>query len=336
MIISGVFTVKALPQESHLKSSHGMVFRRLGVEKDYSGELVATGHCELLSINTPTEGSAAYVALEHITGYVCGRYGSFVTQETASLYLGEESNIQTVVADSGTGELSGLTGTLHTKREGEQYYYEFDFDFKTESITKLNQNLINDEDKDRQMESMLGPEFVTSWFAIHSLENGGLVDLHFYPNGIMGTGIATKQLTHYTELFPMNDVFTLYELVMFTRESLHPDMDEASKHRFIKEFGAISTILNVYAPYCIQNKVNPCDIIEVPASVEDLGGKCLLFVEYHALKGKMKQSFGMMLIMEIYHSEMAYAKRNGSKKLIDRLKLHEHYPYFGLDRPPVV
>jgi hypothetical protein len=82
----------------------------------------------MLATQTETKGSAAYVALERVTGKLQGHNGSFVLQHSATMDRGATNSSITVVPDSGTGQLAGLTGEMciHVDAEG-RHSYEFDF-----------------------------------------------------------------------------------------------------------------------------------------------------------------------------------------------------------------
>jgi hypothetical protein len=76
------------------------------------------------------EGSGAYVAIERVTGTLAGRKGSFLLVHSGTMRRGGEFNmIVRVVPDSGTDELTGLTGTMEITIEGKNHFYKFDFDF---------------------------------------------------------------------------------------------------------------------------------------------------------------------------------------------------------------
>lgn len=83
---------------------------RAQVRKTYSGPLVGTSVAELLT--TQGEAGAAYLAQERVVGELDGRAGSFVLQHGASGGDGQEMRQWAfVVAGSGTGGLTGLSGT---------------------------------------------------------------------------------------------------------------------------------------------------------------------------------------------------------------------------------
>jgi hypothetical protein len=82
----------------------------MSLDKQFSGDLLATGQGEMLTAMTPTKGSAGYVAIERVTGTLHGRSGSFVFQHSGTMERGAQQLSITVVPDSGTGELAGIAG----------------------------------------------------------------------------------------------------------------------------------------------------------------------------------------------------------------------------------
>lgn len=125
---SGTFQVKLVPQppEQHADSRLG----RMTIDKTFSGDLEGTSKGQMLSAMTATKGSAGYVAIEHVTGKLHGRSGSFVLQHSGTMDRGAQSLTITVVPDSGTGELTGLTGSMKIIIEGGKHSYEFDYEVK--------------------------------------------------------------------------------------------------------------------------------------------------------------------------------------------------------------
>jgi hypothetical protein len=101
---------------------------RMQLDKQYVGELAAVGKGEMLTAVTDTAGSAAYVAIERISGTLGGRQGSFVIQHVGNMRGGEQQLTIRVVPDSGTDELAGITGTLTLKMVERKHFYEFEYD----------------------------------------------------------------------------------------------------------------------------------------------------------------------------------------------------------------
>ena len=101
---------------------------RARVLKTIEGDLVGAGRAEMLSAGTGVEGSAGYVAIDRITGVLHGRKGSFVLQHNGLMARGEGTLTVTVIPDSGTGELTGLTGTFEIVNENGVHGYTFDYE----------------------------------------------------------------------------------------------------------------------------------------------------------------------------------------------------------------
>jgi hypothetical protein len=82
----------------------------------------------MLTAMTPVKGSAGYVAIEKVTGTLHGRTGSFVFQHTGTMDHGAQSLSITVVPDSGTGALTGISGTFRLTIVDGQHLYEFEYE----------------------------------------------------------------------------------------------------------------------------------------------------------------------------------------------------------------
>jgi hypothetical protein len=123
----GPFDVKVSPQTSD-EQPGGSALGRLSIDKQFHGDLDATGKGEMLSAGTPTTGSGAYVAIERVTGTLHGRSGTFVLMHQGLMTRGTPQLTISVVPDSGTGELVGLSGTLNiTIGPGGAHSYEFEY-----------------------------------------------------------------------------------------------------------------------------------------------------------------------------------------------------------------
>ncbi len=131
---SGTFEVKLSPltlNNSAADSSLG----RMDIDKQFLGDLAATSRGEMLSAGTAVKGSAGYVALERVSGTLENRAGSFVLQHTGTMNRGEPRLEITVVPDSGTDQLKGLSGTMMITIVGGIHTYEFDYRLEqTDSI----------------------------------------------------------------------------------------------------------------------------------------------------------------------------------------------------------
>ena len=122
---TGTFDVQLKPIEAY--NTDDPMLGRMSVDKQFHGDLDGTSKGEMLSAGTSVKGSAGYVAMERVTGSLNGRRGSFIFQHSATMTRGVPSLSVTVVPDSATGDLVGLTGTFMIIIDGGKHSYEFDY-----------------------------------------------------------------------------------------------------------------------------------------------------------------------------------------------------------------
>ncbi|HEV8539063.1 MAG TPA: DUF3224 domain-containing protein [Bacteroidota bacterium] len=123
---TGSFDVKLNPQPLH-ESVEGVQLGRMSIDKQFHGNLEATSKGEMLSAGTEVKGSAGYVAIERVTGALHGRKGTFVLQHNGTMTRGDGQLTVTVVPDSGTGELVGLSGKMTINIVEKKHFYEFEY-----------------------------------------------------------------------------------------------------------------------------------------------------------------------------------------------------------------
>ncbi len=124
MHATGPFDVKVIPQED---KSDDPLLGRLTLDKQYHGDLEATGKGQMLTAGTSVKGSGAYVAIEKVTGTLHGRSGSFVVQHTGTMTQNSPHLIITVVPDSGTGQLAGISGKMTINIADGKHSYDFEY-----------------------------------------------------------------------------------------------------------------------------------------------------------------------------------------------------------------
>ena len=122
---SGSFDVTITPQPQDENESPGI--GRLTIDKQFHGDIEAHSQGQMLAAGTATEGSAGYVAIEKATGTLHGRNGSFVLQHNGTMARGAGQLAITVVPDSGTGELVGLSGSMTIEIVDGKHLYEFEY-----------------------------------------------------------------------------------------------------------------------------------------------------------------------------------------------------------------
>ncbi|MDR7268046.1 hypothetical protein J2X20_000675 [Pelomonas saccharophila] len=126
--ISGEFSVGMTARDAEGQSP---AIGRMLLDKQYHGALEARGAGQMLATHGSVPGSAAYVALETVTGSLQGREGSFALVHQGRMNRGQPSLDISVVPDSGTAGLTGLAGSMRIRVEGHQHFYDFDFTLPT-------------------------------------------------------------------------------------------------------------------------------------------------------------------------------------------------------------
>lgn len=122
----GTFDVKLAPQTPS-DPSEGAV-GRMTIDKEFHGDLIASSKGEMLAIMSGSvKESAGYVAMEKVTGALQGRKGSFALQHSGTMNRGAQSLTLTVVPDTGTGELTGISGAMKITITDGKHFYDFDY-----------------------------------------------------------------------------------------------------------------------------------------------------------------------------------------------------------------
>lgn len=127
MKATGTFSVDMKPIDGYAEGINDIKLNRMSIDKLFEGDLGGTSKGEMLSAMTSVKGSAGYVAIEQVDGEIGGMKGSFVLQHFGTMHSGHERLILEVVPDSGTGDLTGISGSMSIKIDGGQHFYEFDF-----------------------------------------------------------------------------------------------------------------------------------------------------------------------------------------------------------------
>jgi hypothetical protein len=122
---AGAFEVNLTPQPPQGEEAANP--GRMLINKQFHGDLQASSKGQMLSAMSPIKGSAGYVAIEEVTGTLDGRSGSFILQHSGLMNRGTPQLTILVVPDSGTGELTGLKGSMSIQIEGGKHSYEFDY-----------------------------------------------------------------------------------------------------------------------------------------------------------------------------------------------------------------
>lgn len=190
------------------------------------------------------------------------------------------------------------------------------------------------EFKEQGLIRVLGEMYHLVGHAIIPFQIGGAVDMYFFPNAIEGTGFATMELIEPDGSGPQPSRIGTYELVAFTKLKIS---DETSKDAFTKIERRMCGIFTSLGNYSYEAVLNPNETVEVPGH-EGEPNRCLILDEYRRpgvdfLIGSSKH--GLLLVIEVFRSEMEHAMNNGSKIVLEALKRQGYYPYSDLDREPL-
>jgi len=117
--------VKVIPQPSDDPAAGP--FGRLFLDKRFHGDLDGISKGQMVAARTAVEGSGAYVAFELISGILHGKTGTFILQHRGTMRRNVPTMEVTVVPDSGTGELSGIAGSMWIVIEGGKHSYELTY-----------------------------------------------------------------------------------------------------------------------------------------------------------------------------------------------------------------
>jgi hypothetical protein len=123
---AGPFDVKITPQDDN---SEDPLLNRMLLDKSYLGDLEATSRGQMLSAGSAVKGSGAYVAIEKVSGTLNGLSGTFVLQHAGTMNQNVPQLVITVVPDSGTGDLQGISGKMNiTIAPDGKHSYDFEYD----------------------------------------------------------------------------------------------------------------------------------------------------------------------------------------------------------------
>ncbi len=127
MRASGTFDVKVVPQGEG-DTADGIALGRFTIDKQFQGDLTGTSKGQMISSGTESAGSAAYVAIERVTGTLGGKSGSFVLAHRGTMTKDGQQLSVIVAPKSGTGELASLEGTFQIIIKDKKHFYEFQYE----------------------------------------------------------------------------------------------------------------------------------------------------------------------------------------------------------------
>jgi len=125
-IAKGSFDVKLKPLPAY-GAEVDQNLGRMSIDKTFHGDLEGTSIGEMLAAATKLKESAGYVAIERVSGTLDRRRGTFVLQHSATMTRGTPALSITVVPDSATDELEGLSASMTIRIEGKNHFYVLEY-----------------------------------------------------------------------------------------------------------------------------------------------------------------------------------------------------------------
>ncbi len=100
--------------------------RRL-IDKSYVGDVLGRGLGQMISKRTE-EGAAVYYAIEEFSGSVMGKIGSFTLVHKGHMSHESASLDVAILEGSGSGELSGISGSMVISENADGHSYELNYE----------------------------------------------------------------------------------------------------------------------------------------------------------------------------------------------------------------
>lgn len=189
------------------------------------------------------------------------------------------------------------------------------------------------EEKEAGLERVLGKMHNMVGHAIIPYAVGGPVDMYYFPNAGPGTAFVTMELLEPDGTGPKPSRIGTYELIGFTR---HKVGEESTREAFESIENRMRGIFTTLGRYSTEAVLNPRETVEIP--VDGSPNRCVILDEYRNPDQKFmvgEREHGLLLVIEVFRSEMEFAMQNGSHSVLFRLKSKGFYPYSDLDREPV-
>ena len=202
--------------------------------------------------------------------------------------------------------------------------------------------------KKEALEKIFGPMDDVVGHALIPFQVGGAVDMYYFSKHLPGTVFATMELINPDGTGPKPNRRGTYELITCTKMKNTMDLKEAYEERrkrseenkltpFEKMECRMKGIMTRIGFYSFDAVLQPGETAELPR--DDGETNNLIFDEYNTRENPFVingNQHGLLLIMEIFPSELEYAKENGPSALFEKLKANGVYPYSDMDRQPVI
>ncbi len=125
------FKIDSWDEQAYIEEDGARKLTRAHVKQTFEGDIDGQGEVEWLMCYRP-DATADFVGLQHISGRLGDRVGSFVLTSTGTFDGREAAGRLAIVRGSGAGELEGISGEgeLRAPMGGQPWValnYEFEF-----------------------------------------------------------------------------------------------------------------------------------------------------------------------------------------------------------------
>jgi hypothetical protein len=83
-----------------------------------------------MAAREPLTNAGVYVAIDRVTGTLQGRSGSFLIAHRGIRNADDQELSIVIVPGSGTGQLTGITGTVGIEIAGKEHFYTVDYELR--------------------------------------------------------------------------------------------------------------------------------------------------------------------------------------------------------------
>jgi hypothetical protein len=192
------------------------------------------------------------------------------------------------------------------------------------------------ESKKEGLEQVLGPMHAVVGHSLIPYQAGGSIDMGYFCRMLPGTVITTMELIGLDGGGPQPNRFGTFELVACTRHPYQVEPGAAADPAFQEFDQRYRRIFSLLARYSQDVVLEVGDICQIP----DEGGEMihLVFDRFDFEKRFQigDQQHNLLLCLEIYAQELAFAQEHGAEELINALVETGDYPYSDMDRTAVV
>ena len=127
---TSTFHITGWDEQPYQALADGAKLTRAKVTQSYQGIITGTSALEYLMAYA-SDGTASFVGIEHVTGEVADKAGSFIIQHIGTFEGGKARSAWRVIAGAGTGALAALRGEgAYVAGHGEPATVTFRYSFE--------------------------------------------------------------------------------------------------------------------------------------------------------------------------------------------------------------